>query len=228
MKTQKGFATIAIIGIILGVLIVGVVVYYLWNNNKQDVGVIIDGTNLSKTKDATTSNSNNFSNSGLKKYDNTKYAFNLFYPPEYLSSETENGGFYDELNIFNLDIKTPDGYQKDTDFGEGRVTIMVSPTISNCYYIKDSIYGNMTAIKMINGKAFHYNPKQPFEDAAMGGQRGLISLFSLIENGKCYRIEKTIMYRDSRGFREPPYPPHFDEQKANLDLDNIISTFKFN
>jgi len=157
-------------------------------------------------------------------YSNSQYGFDLSYPSGYLLDESNNGGFFNEINLFNLSIKVPNDYQKGTDFNVGRVTVTVSSTTSKCYS-SNSTYEDMTATKTINEKSFRYNSKQPFDDNAMGGQRGSWSIFSTIENGRCYRIEKRIGYRDLRGLKDPPYLPHFDEQKVNLDLDNIISTF---
>ncbi len=161
-----------------------------------------------------------------KTYSNNDYGFSFNYPDGYLLNENNNGGFFNELNIFELSIIVPSGYQKGTDFNTGRVDVIVSPSIAKCYST-DYVNEDMNAIKEINGKSFHYNPKQPFPDNAMGGLRGLGSLFSIIENGKCFRIAKQVAYRDLHGFSDPPYPPHYDEQKLNTDLDNIISTFKF-
>ena len=162
----------------------------------------------------------------LKTYLNNQYGFSIQYPNNFRKSETNDGGFFNELNIFSASIDVPIGYQNGTDFNVGRITIMVSPTTSKCYSSQGSDE-DMTATKIINGKSFRYNPKQPIDDAAMGGQRGSDSLFVIIENGQCYRIAKLVGYRDPRGFTDPPYPPHFDEQKVNADLDAIVSSFVF-
>ncbi len=161
---------------------------------------------------------------GWKTYSNSQYGFSLSYPADYIFSESNNGGFFNELNIFELFIHVPNGYQKGTDFSIGAVNVMVSPSISKCYS-SDGVNEDMTSTKIINGKSFKYNPRQPLDDSAMGGQVGSWSMFTTVEKGQCYRIEKQVGYRNSRGFKDPPYPPHFDEQKANSDLDNIISTF---
>jgi hypothetical protein len=164
--------------------------------------------------------------SNWKTYTNAQYNFSIQYPKNFTMAESQGGGFFDEQNLYDLSINAPADYQKDTDFNIGRIEMFVSPKTTNCFTLSQN-GGNLSAVKIINGISFHYNPQQPFEDDAMGGQRGKDSLFAAILNGQCYRIEKLVGYRDAHGFTEPPYPPHFDEQKVNADLDAIISTFKF-
>lgn len=243
MGKNKGFIGIGfILAIVLGIVVIGGGVYYLGSkNSKQEVKVDENtnvgnnsyevpagpyGTEADYVAPTPIIDNKKVDTTDLKTYTNSKYSFSLNYPVEYLLNESNNGGFFNEVNIFDLSLRVPSDYQKGTDFNTGTIDISVSPTIAKCYY-SNGTDEDMTALKVINNKSFHYNPKQPFSDSAMGGQRGSSSMFSIVLNGQCYRIQKLVGYRDLRGFAEPPYPPHFDEQKANLDLDNIISTFKF-
>ncbi|HTE48631.1 MAG TPA: hypothetical protein VK675_01860 [Candidatus Paceibacterota bacterium] len=164
--------------------------------------------------------------SNWKTYTNDQYNLSIKYPVDFSINESKGGGFFNEQNLYDLSISAPADYQKNTDFNIGRIEILVSPSIAKCY-TSSSNGGNLSSIKLINGISFYYNPQQPFEDDAMGGQRGKDSLFASIHDNQCYRIQKFVGYRDARGFTNPPYPQHFDEQKVNTDLDNIISTFKF-
>ena len=155
----------------------------------------------------------------LITYKNSKYNFSIQYPKDFSIQESVDYGPV-------LSIRVPTNYQKGTDFNVGLINISVSTSTAKCY---TSNYANeaMTGIKVIGGKSFHYNVKQPFDDAAMGGQRGKESSFAIINNGLCYTIEKLIGYRDLRGFADGPYPPHFDEAKVNADLDSVIASFSF-
>lgn len=234
MENKSRLNTVLLVIIILLIICIG---YLLLNNSKKQVQTnvsIVDSssnvqnTNSDKNLNKNTTNTEKTYTTDLKKYTNNKYGFSVQYPNDYKISETNNDGFYNELNIFGLHISVPIGYQSGTDFSVASIEITVSPTTDKCYSSQGDTNQDMTAIKTIGGKSFHYNPGQPIDDSAMGGQRSSISLFSTINNGQCYRIEKLIGYRDPRGFSEPPYPPHFDQQKANTDLDKIISSIIFN
>ena len=163
---------------------------------------------------------------GWQAFENKDKDFGILYPTGFLVNESTDGGFYSELDLYTLSIKAPDNYQQGTDLNVATVIVSVSDTTSKCFS-SNSTDMDMTETKSINGKVFNYNPKQPFDDNAMGGQRGTSSIFSTVENAKCYRIQKLKGYRDLRGFAEPPYPPHFDEVDANKTLEGIIGSFKF-
>jgi hypothetical protein len=161
---------------------------------------------------------------GWQLYTNEKYGISFKYPKDFTLQETENGGYFDELGIFELSLTMPQKYQKDTDFTNGRIDIMVSPKTDKCYKENTIQSRELTATKEINRTVFHYDPKQPFSDAAMGGVRAWTSLFAVIKNDACYRIAKDVIYRQLQGFAEPPYPPHFDEKMVNEILDKVISS----
>ena len=201
-------------GLIISLLIVSLILIYV-------VYSYAEKQKYSDVSTVTSQNSTSTNVSDLTTYNNSKYNFSIKYPKDY--TITEN----DENYGFNLSIKVPSDYQKGTDFNVGSVNITEGTSTKDCYI---SNYGNenMTGVKIIGGKEFHYDIKQPFDDAAMGGQRGKVLSFAIINDGLCYRIEKMIGYRDLRGFSDGPYPPHFNEKKVNSDLDIIISSFNFN
>lgn len=158
-----------------------------------------------------------------KTFTSDKFGISLRAPEDYTVSETESGGYFNEKILYTVEVRLPSHYQPETDFNLGFLSISVSPTTTHCY--KDESHNvDMTTSRMINGISFYYNPKQPFPDAAMGGQRGFDSFYATIHNNQCIRIEKLIGYRDLRGFAEPPYPKHFDEKQADADLEAVIST----
>ncbi|HEU5114941.1 MAG TPA: hypothetical protein VFT82_04220 [Candidatus Paceibacterota bacterium] len=160
---------------------------------------------------------------GWTGFSKQEYGLSLAYPKDYSFREEADAGFFNELGIYDAIINVPQDYQRGTDFEVGRVDVLVSTTTANCY--TESPSGRiLSATKTINGTDFKYDPNQPLADDAMGGQRGMYSLFAAAKNGFCYRIEKEVGFRDLRGFADPPYPPHFDETKANADLDAIVGT----
>ena len=164
--------------------------------------------------------------SGFKTYTNSQYGISVAYPATFNVSETQDAGYFNEMNLFEASISAPADYQKGTDLNVARVDVLVSSSTDECYSLSSS-GANLSATKEINGTVFHYDPRQPTADDAMGGQRGQYSLFAAIKNGQCYRVEKLLGYRYPHGFTDPPYPPHFNEQTANADLDAIINSFKF-
>ncbi len=169
---------------------------------------------------------NSVDTSNWKTYKNEEFGFEIKYPKDFLIQESKDGGFFNETNSFTLSINTSKDYQKGTDFSGAFINISPSSKTDNCYRYGPS-GPELSASKEIGDTTFHFDPRQPISDSAMGGQRGWYSLFTTISNRQCYRISKSIGYRDSRGFADPPYSPHFDENKVNIDLDKIISTFKF-
>ena len=203
-KTTKNYLVPLLITILIVLLISGAV-YIYQNNNKETIVPIVKMPE------------NNSPASDLNTYTNSKYNFSIQYPRDINIEENNDYGA-------SLSIKVPSDYQKGTDFNVGLINISVSTSTEKCYI---SNYANevMTGIKIIGGKSFHYNIKQPFDDAAAGGQRGKESSFAIVNNGFCYTIQKLVGYRDLRGFSDGPYPPHFDEVKANADLDTVISSF---
>ena len=217
-------------GIIIGLLVIliALVTYAVFRPQvrvgslREEPVVVAPGPITPQSPTASSTNpklippSNTFTNSAQK--------FSINYPLGFTSEESAAGGFYNETNLYNLSINVPASYQKNTDFNIGRVTVSVSPTITQCYSSSGSSTIDMTATKVINGITFHYNLSQPTDDSAMGGQRGKLSLFATIANNHCYRIEKQVGYRDLHGFTEPPYAPHFDEAMVNADLDAIITS----
>src|SRR5258706_6295843 len=100
MKYNKGFSSIAIILIIIVVLAVGGVAYYARQSSNNTP------RNIPSTTTVTTS---------LKTYLNSQYGFSIQYPNNFRESETNDGGFFNELNIFNASIDVPIGYQNGTD-----------------------------------------------------------------------------------------------------------------
>ena len=212
MKYNKASSLLVLSLIVLGILVLAGSFYYLGNSseNKEVKNIIPEKVTNDISKDKET-------------YTYKNHGITIELPKNFLISESNDGGFYDEINLYRLSINAPSDYQKNTDFSNAFVNISISPKIIKCYS-SNGVDEDMTSIKNVNGLSLRYNPKQPFSDNAMGGQRGFSSSFSFIVKGQCYRIEKIVGYRDLRGFAEPPYPVHFNEQKANLDLDNIISS----
>ena len=208
---QKGFSSLVWL-LIFALICVGLYFYFYKNNFETP-------PNTNDKAPATTTSEIN-----LKTYTNTSNKFSIKYLDDFTLNESNDGGYLNELNLFDLSLNAPKDLDKNTDFNVGRIEILISSSTSKCY---TSSYSNeeMSGILDINGKSFHYDPKQPFDDAASGGQRGKYSLFALIDNNKCYRITKLVGYRDLRGFADPPYPQHFDEAKVNKVLDDIISSF---
>lgn len=160
---------------------------------------------------------------GWKSYTNSKYNFTIKYPESYTKEEGSTG-FYNDMNLYGITIRTPKDYQKGTDFNIGMIELQVGTSTASCYSA-NGVDNDMTVTKNINGNLFYYSPSQPFDDAAMGGQRGYIYIYSLIKNDLCYRIIESIGYRDLTGFMDNYVkPPHFDEQQVNSDFDSIIAT----
>lgn len=155
-----------------------------------------------------------------KTYKNSEYGFEIKYPKDasfsgsdkdFTIAAGENGA---KVNIL---IKT------DQD------------SIKNC--LKFDFYQlseNMTDKKQINGIDF-YTKSQ--DDAAMGGQRGVISQYSLIHNNVCYAIKAETHWQDITFIHgatdgKDPTQEEIDNQnqaiqKQNDFIDSIISTFKF-
>lgn len=219
-------------GIIIGLLIIIIIILgYLALKPKAPVYLPTDPNQLALNTPTTppvtptispTVPENN--HAGWHTVTNTQYGFQIQYPAGYQTQESNNGGFYNETNIYDLSISVPIGYQSGTDFNVGRIDLSVSPSTSMCYSSSGTSTIDMTATKTIGDNVFHYNPAGPLDDSAMGGQRGTDTLFALIHNGQCYRIQETMGYRDLHGFSEPPYPPHYDEAQLNSDLESIIET----
>ena len=223
-----------VIAVVVLIIVVGVLIIQPWkggstcwpycpNMTDQDRAQILQQALEAQNNLASSSAD---TNSDWKTYTNVKYGFTLNYPSNFSLKESQNGGFFDELNLYNLSVSAPADYQKGTDFNVGRIDVIVSSSTAKCYTSSPNS-NDLSSVKNINGISFHYNSRQPFSDDAMGGQRGTYSLFATIDNGQCYRITKTVGYRDSSGFTNPPYPLHFNEQSVNADLDNIILSFKF-
>ncbi len=187
--------------------------------------VVLDNNSISAEPIKTTPTKPMSVPTGWKAFTSSNNDFSIQYPTTYLAEESNNGGYYNEVNLHNLSIRFPIGYQKGTDFNVGFISVSVSPTTNKCY-ASGGQDQDMTATKTIGSTVFHYNPSQPTDDSAMGGQRGKAWLYSTIQNGKCYRIEKTIGYRDVHGYVDEPYnyPAHYDEAKASADLDAVIAT----
>jgi len=190
--------------IILAILLIGGGVYLFLKNDKAPAQLVEDN---------------------LKSYSNQEYGFSVKYPNDFVLSEGKTS-FFSELGLFGISVNAPADYEKGTDFNVGRINLSVSSSTAKCY-VSNLVEGVFSAEKNIGGKTFYYNPLQPFSDAAMGGQRGEESLFASVIDGQCYRITKTIGYRDLKGFTDPPYAPHFDEAKVNAEFDSIISSFDF-
>lgn len=162
---------------------------------------------------------------GWKEYTDSTNKFSIQYPENFINQGIQPGGFYTEINIPTLTIRFPNDYQKGTDYDGAFIELSVSPKTDKCF---SSNYEteNINLTRVINGTTFHYT--EPVNDSAMGGVRGTSILMSAVKNGKCYRISKTYSYRDYLGLMEPPYPPHYDEQKIKDDLESIITTLIIN
>jgi hypothetical protein len=141
--------------------------------------------------------SDTLSSFGWKTYINTKYRYEIKYPGTYSIIETYNPD--------DLLLRSTSDYQKDTDLTFAGVSVDTNTPVTQC---KDY-------------------PKQPIEDDAMGGERGKNYSHSIIRNGLCYTIRYLHVYRDLRDFKDPPYPPHYDEIKVLTDLEEMVASFKF-
>lgn len=218
-QKQKGSAAVWIIAIV----VIAALVYLIATYSNSKSAMVDTGTNQAKSTNSTTTST---SSADSKNFVSAK-GFSIVYPSDFQVQESLNGGdFFNELNLYSLELRTAANYQKGTDFEIAFINILVSSSTAACY-TASPIGRSLSSTKTINGIQFHYDSSQPFEDDAMGGARGKDSLFAAIHNGQCYRIDKLIGYRDPRGFTDPPYPPHFDEAKVNGDIDQIINSFKF-
>jgi hypothetical protein len=165
---------------------------------------------------------------GWKTFTNEKYHLSVQYPTDFKISEQNNGAYFNESINYTLSISAPSDYQKNTNFTGAWISINNDSSIEKCFFYNSNDNNpDMTATRVINGITFHYNPDQPFPDSAMGGQRGLYSLFAAVFDNQCYRVDETIGWHDSNwnepaGYHSPV--PDFDLQKVNSDFDRMISS----
>lgn len=147
-----------------------------------------------------------------KIYTNYTYGFSLSYPTDFSEED-----FGDVLSVV-------EGRPEGTRLDFIRIGINVSSSTAGC--IEDGFKdGAILANRIIGGVSFH---AIEFKDSAAGGQRGNVTRFEAVRDGRCYRIEKYIAYHVPLERTEPStYPSPFDEKTANSELDAIISSFKF-
>lgn len=199
---------------------------YVVFKSKNNGTVASDGTTSDQmAKDTSDQTSNSKSNTQttlngtMKTFTNSKYSFSIQYPANFTAEETNSDGYFDHLNLYSVTLRTPSGYQANTNFDQGWVAVSVDPSIKDCYTLNSENNAPMTSTRIIDGKSFHYDPSQPIDDSAMGGQQGEDSVFALVENGQCYRVQKTIGWHTLSAGKQ-----QFDKSKVNADLDAIIST----
>lgn len=214
--------TLVIVLIIIIIVLVGYIVIKSKNNGTVASDTATNSQVVKDTSDQTSgskSNTQTTSNGTTKTFTNSKYSFSIQYPTNFTSEETNSDGYFDHLNLYSVTLRTPSSYQANTNFDQAWVAISVDPSTKDCYTLNSENNTPMTSTRIIGDKSFHYDPGQPIDDSAMGGQQGEDSVFALVENGQCYRVQKTIGWHTLSAGKQ-----QFDKSKVNADLDTIIST----
>jgi hypothetical protein len=163
-----------------------------------------------------------------KTYTNDEHGFEIKYPDDYtLSERTE-----DDL-LFNYYPSRLVGVIYKDDWADSSIYISADSTTSAL----DQCSQNNLGTKNINGKSW-YIIYEKIGDAAMGGERGIITNYKIIYGGHCFEVSGFVHYRivgyggiinTGKSDATPEETKAQDDSisKQNQMMDDIISTFKF-
>lgn len=222
-QNQRGFILPAII-IIIAVTVLGSAGYLAYKQySKPQTPNFNDQSNLNVQN-------LNPQTADWKTYTNTEYGFEIKFPDDIMISYNN-----DDRNFWNkISVKNP---VKISGNNSG-IDILIGTSkesIDNC--LKFNFYEvleNMTDTKEINGIDF-YTKSQG--DAAMGGERGIITQYSIVRNNTCYTLQTQSRWRYIEfvhGATDGKTPTQEEIDNQNREIQNqtdflhsIISTFKF-
>lgn len=213
MKYNKGFATIVILGIILGILVVGGGVYYLGKNKGEKKEVVnIDQLNRDIEK------------KGIKTQINVNAGYQIEYPSDWyvkISDTTMSASGYNSFVIQN----TKDAVLSGSDFG----------LKTDGSYINISVNNNMN---YSNYEEFMKDPKTDLPKSAKEARLAKLKMINI--GGKILQAfggewDGTTLPGDSYDFvyNKKLYSLGFEsgskEQyyKDKNIFDNMVSSFKF-
>ncbi len=176
---------------------------------------------------------------GWKTYTNNQYGFSFQYPATTTLSENNKQGSYwgytpYEVNFTNVATVSV----SDINGVSGGLAVNIGndpKLIENC--LKFNFYAqlsNMTDVQQINGVTF-YTKSQG--DAASGGQRGIITQYSVVYNNYCYTLQTTVQWQSIaflHGATDGKNPTQEEIDKENNGiqsqkdlLSQVVKTFKF-
>ena len=165
---------------------------------------------------------------GWKTYTNSEYGFEIKYPVRHaLSKKSEN-----DVNFEYYPSRVVGVSYKD-DLADSNIYISADSSVSA---VEKCLQDN-SGTKNINGASW-YVIYDKMGDAAMGGERGIMTVYRMIYNGVCYEINGLVHYRIvgyAGIINEGKSSATGEETKAQNDsiaeqsqtLEYIISTFKF-
>ena len=177
----------------------------------------------------------NANNPNSKTYKNEQYGFEFNYPPEYaLDDKVQKRGFY-EYEITNL--AKVEGTEKEINRASLEVSADDTPYNKSVCLLDNDIHPQtITTTKLINGNRF-YVFQDKVGDAAMGGDRGLLSQYRTLHNNYCYILDFYVYWYEvgggySSAGKNDATPKEIEAQNKTIKkhqqiLDKIVASFKF-
>ncbi len=131
--------------------------------------------------------------SDWKTYTDVQNKFSIAYPSDFSVMNSGSADFSAPYPAIAFSF--PDSYKTGTNLDSAKVLVSTAdscPSFSNYGSVKISSY-------ISNGNTFTVTVAG---DAAMGGQRGTYTFYTLSKNNKCYVIDKQILYHDLTFLKE--------------------------